>query len=82
MMWFTSSTARIALTEITLAVHRFGLTQEKADRRTGIQLMQRLNRLGYVIEITVRPAKEPIGQPDACNCLTRRLVSSALDVAT
>ena len=66
--------------EITRAVRKLGLTQEKAAKRMGItqpklsgmmrgdfsnlserKLMDCLNRLGYDIEIKVKPASEAVG---------------------
>ena len=66
--------------EITRAVCKLGLTQQKAAERMGItqpklsgmmrgdfsnlserKLMDCLNRLGYDIEIKVKPASEPVG---------------------
>ena len=66
--------------EITRAVRKLGLTQQKAAKRMGItqpklsgmmrgdfsnlserKLMDCLNRLGYDIEIKVKPASERVG---------------------
>lgn len=66
--------------EITRAVRKLGLTQQRAAERMGItqpklsgmmrgdfsnlserKLMDCLNRLGYDIEIKVKPAAKPVG---------------------
>src|SRR3989344_5358313 len=55
--------------QIVKAVRRLGLSQEEAGRRMGLsqpkvserKLMDCLNRLGYDIEIKVKPAAKRVG---------------------